>query len=305
MQIGPIELLERDPNTEEGYNTFTDDINAPYYLLYLFIPYDLLFLCSKKMQNIPRRFLDLMRSEKGLSVLHSDWFFSSLTNCYAFMAWQIIRIEYKLHPVYQVYSFNNPLLLICYMLDFWKDAMVEAGLLPTDDRFRSDPFYLFYQFGYQDFEHTIEVLSPIFLSAIKKHGFDKIIETVKKYPCHEDFSNWHSNPRRDFERKWYHHRSKFHTESLEELQQNYAEKYDGSEWDLPDEKQDFENEELTNYSFDRFMRSLDAKDRRMIHLRMSGYTYAEIAQELGYKDHTAVLKRIRKLRPVFREFMDC
>ena len=303
MQVGPIELLINNPDTEEA-QVFTDDANAPYYLLYLFIPYDLLSLCSKDMQNIPRRFWDLVHSEKGLTILHSDWFASSLINCYAFMAWQILRIEYKLHPVYQVYSVNNPLLHICTMLDIWKDAMVEAGLLPTDERFRSDTFYLFYQFGYQTFEHAIEVLTPIFLSAIKKHGFDKIIETVKKYPCLEDFSKWHSNPRRNFERKWYHQRSRFHTESLEKLQQDYAQKNDGSEWDLPDEKQDYENEVLTNYSFDRFMKSLDEKDRRMIHLRMSGNTYAEIAKELGYKDHTAVLKRIRKLRPVFRKFMD-
>ena len=304
MYASPTEQLISDPAIE-GIMGFTDEVCASYYPLYLFIPYELLFLCSKEMQNIPRRFLDLIQSDRNLSILHRDWFYASLMNCYAFMVWQIIRQEYKLHPVYQVYSFDNPILLICGLINYWKEALEEAGILPTKDKFLSDPYYLYHQFGYQTLEQAIEILTPSVLSKVKKYGFDRIIETIKEYPCHEDFSNWHSNPRRNFERKWYHQRSKYRTESLEALQEEYAQKYDGSEWDLPDEDHDYENEGIVNNSFNRFMRSLEEKDRRIIHLRMSGYTYAEIAHQLGYKDHTAVLKRIKKLRPVFREFMDC
>ena len=50
------------------------------------------------------------------------------------------------------------------------------------------------------------------------------------------------------------------------------------------------------------MKTLDEKDRRILELRMENYTYEEIAAEVGYKTHSAVVKRIKRIGETFQKY---
>lgn len=52
------------------------------------------------------------------------------------------------------------------------------------------------------------------------------------------------------------------------------------------------------------LRSISEKDMQILDLRMSGGTLDEIAEKLGYKNHSGVLKRIRKIGQAYEAYTD-
>ena len=53
----------------------------------------------------------------------------------------------------------------------------------------------------------------------------------------------------------------------------------------------------------RFMGTLSEKDRQILYLRMQKRPFAEIARRLGFKTHSAVLKRVRKIGKAYERYM--
>ena len=52
----------------------------------------------------------------------------------------------------------------------------------------------------------------------------------------------------------------------------------------------------------QFMDSLSEKDRKILKMRLEGYTQEEIADEPGYKNHSGVQKRITKIGLAYQKF---
>ena len=52
----------------------------------------------------------------------------------------------------------------------------------------------------------------------------------------------------------------------------------------------------------QFTESLSEKDRKILKMRLEGYTQEEIAQQLGYKNHSGVQKRITKIGLAYQKF---
>ena len=48
-----------------------------------------------------------------------------------------------------------------------------------------------------------------------------------------------------------------------------------------------------------FLRTLDAKDRTILELRMKDYTYKDIAKRVGYENHSGVIKQINEIMAKF------
>lgn len=119
--------------------------------------------------------------------------------------------------------------------------------------------------------------------------YDKLLELFKKMPAEEDFSNTQNNLRKiDFDRKWNHTRAKIKTESLEEINEPL----------IADKNYD---EAQINLIKNEFWESLDNKDKQLLTLKMQGHTQSEIAEILNYKTHSAVSKRLEKLKSKFKE----
>ena len=127
-----------------------------------------------------------------------------------------------------------------------------------------------------------------------------MLEAVREMPCDEDFEPWDTNARKDFLRKWYHTRSKkVQTVSLEELMESGE---DDSIFYLPDPSQNVEDYVITKDFVERFLTTLPERDRQIVQLRQDGYTYVEIADALGYGNHSGVIKRIEAVKKKYRDY---
>lgn len=94
--------------------------------------------------------------------------------------------------------------------------------------------------------------------------------------------------------------------SLEDFRTNYEENHDGIQWDVADESRNIEEnveEYVTSQILvDNFKATLGKKDLEILEMRMDGYTLESIAEKLGYKNHSGVLKRIRKIGLAYQKF---
>jgi len=59
---------------------------------------------------------------------------------------------------------------------------------------------------------------------------------------------------------------------------------------------------VSRATVEQFKATLSEKDMAMLEMRMQGYALEEIAGKLGYKNHSGVLKRIRKIGLAYEAF---
>lgn len=121
--------------------------------------------------------------------------------------------------------------------------------------------------------------------------YDKLVQVMKDIPAEEDFSGKRSRSRIDFFRRWNHSRTKTQMESLDAI----AEKSEDNELPFP-AKDNVEAEAVGRIRVSEFWASLSDTDKALLELKMSGMTAQEIANELGLKTHSAVVKRLQKLK---------
>ncbi len=120
-----------------------------------------------------------------------------------------------------------------------------------------------------------------------------LAELSKKTQTVEDFNNnvKENHPKTDFLRKQYGLRRKFdNLLSFEEL----------AEDDLISLNSENEFEQITDEAIERvaagFVETLDDVERTIYFMKQDGYTQEEIAHALGYKTHSAVTKRLAKMK---------
>ena len=118
----------------------------------------------------------------------------------------------------------------------------------------------------------------------------------------EDFDDCYSTQKIDLHRKWYHTRTKHPQVSLDGIQEKLEEEHEGLDWEAPDESQNLETSVVDVAAGQAFLQTLDHKDAMILTLRNHGFTLEEIADELGYTNHTGVLKRIKKIGAAYQAF---
>ena len=132
---------------------------------------------------------------------------------------------------------------------------------------------------------------------IEEQGWGPMLDVVREMPCAEDFEPWDTNVRKDFLRKWYHTRSKkVKTVSLEACMEDE----DSGIHAVADPAAADFTEQVAGEDFcRRFKATLSPKDMAILELRVEGYGYQEIADKLGYKTHSAVVKRMETIKRRF------
>lgn len=73
---------------------------------------------------------------------------------------------------------------------------------------------------------------------------------------------------------------------------------------MPDDSQDLDLYSTVQVMVDQFKAKLSEKDMQILTLRMEGKTLEEIANKLGYKNHSGVLKRIRTIGKMYEKYTD-
>lgn len=137
---------------------------------------------------------------------------------------------------------------------------------------------------------------------MEKHNMNAAIQTAAEFRCFEDFDFRKSRQKTYFHRKWYHTRTKHPMIFLEEFKENYAENHNVQEWDETGASQDVEENITSEILVEQFKATLTKKDMAILQMRMEGDTLEEIAEKLGYKNHSGVLKRIRKIGLAYEKF---
>lgn len=119
--------------------------------------------------------------------------------------------------------------------------------------------------------------------------FEALAAIVQDTPAEEDFSSIPNNHRaQDFNRKWNHTRAKVSVESLEDIPE-----------EVPDQAYSVEEQAIYNIKSNAFWNSLSDEDTQLLRYSMAGMTQQEIADKLGYKTHSAITKRLAKIRAKF------
>lgn len=135
-----------------------------------------------------------------------------------------------------------------------------------------------------------------------KHNMNEIIAAAAEYRYFEDFDYQKNRQKIDFYRKWYHSRTKISVESLAEIKEKYVENTDGMEWDIPDDSVNVESVVLEPIAVNEFLDTLSETDMKILIMRMDDVTLEKIAEELGFKTHSAIHKRIRKIGLAYEKY---
>ena len=131
--------------------------------------------------------------------------------------------------------------------------------------------------------------------------YEEVAKVIAENLAYEDFVHGKPNNFRakDFDRKWNHTRATIKVDSLDELQTND----DGEimELNIGDANADVFEQVSSKLTEETFWSKLTEDDKSILLMRMNGKTQKEIAEHLGYKNHSAVTKRIKKLKDLFLE----
>ena len=271
--------------------------NADFIPAFYFIPKSILDRCGSELNSIPRNPRKLLRSWDAIAMVESDLFLLAIIDAYAFMIWPFMGLGAKR----EIYSGYEPSWIFAHAAPYWIQEMQEEKILPAAKELLKDGG-VDETFGYVSEEEISDLFSWLVPQTMAHHNMKAVIDTAKEFRCFEDFDYRNSRQKIDFYRKWYHTRAKISVESLDELKEKYAENTDGMEWDIPDDSINVESTVLEPIAVSKFLDTLSETDRKILTMRMDDVTLEKIAEELGFKTHSAIHKRIRRIGLAYEKF---
>ena len=263
--------------------------------LYYLIPEEILSKCGVELNRIERILSVLLSDPVAVDIVESDLFLLCIMDCYAYMAWFYLCPDI---PFKEIFSINEPSWRLAQAIQIWINEIFELNLILT---FRENCVNTNIFIPFAPIEVVSDIMYTAVTSAVKRYNLQPIIDTAKEYRCFEDFDDRNSNQKIDFVRKWYHTRTKHPQISLEGYQEHCKQYYDDIEWEVPDPISSFEEEVEARVDVNKFLFMIEDKDKQILQMRAEGYTNQEIADRLGYKTHSAVVKRIKKLGKKYQE----
>ena len=271
--------------------------NAEYISAFYFIPKSILDKCGKEINSIPRNPRKLLQDRRAIEIIESDLFKLVIIDAYAFMVWPFMGLGAKR----EIYSGYEPSWRYAHAASIWIKGMEDEGIIPKlQEMLKSTN--VDEDLEYISEEEISETFTWLVPKIMAKHNMNEVIAVAAEYRCFEDFDYRKSRQKIDFYRKWYHTRAKISVESLDEIKEKYAENTDGMEWDIPDDNVNVESMVLEPIAVSKFLDTLSETDRKILTMRMDNVTLEKIAEELGFKTHSAIHKRIRKIGLAYEKF---
>lgn len=267
---------------------FPYDSPVRYLPLAYMLPYDVISRYPT-LSKLPRSMGALNASPEWGKIIVSQQFLNEIMDAVASLAFPHFGFGgWKEH-----YSGYSPVWRLSYALPLWAKGVEKVRGWGVQALFALPPDY---EIPFCDPEDVRQVMKQVVEQTIEEQGWGPMLEIIRDMPCEEDFERWDTNVRKDFLRKWYHTRSKrVQTVSLEECMEDE----DNNIHSLPDPKGDFTEQVESEDFCQRFKETLSQKDLAILELRVEGYTLEEIADRLGYKTHSAVIKRMEAIKKRF------
>lgn len=249
--------------------------------------------------KLPRCPFDVIRSDDYSELLNTDVFLELVWDCYAWSAWQYFEVLHKdggyreIPGSFNSYSGDFPLWRLSYtIIPYIREKFEHIGLsfqsLFNMPKGMEVPFLT-----YQQFSNLIGSVVPMI---VKEQNWQPMIDTIWATRDETDYDFRNSLVKKEFMRKWSHSRTSVGAMlSLDQLMD-----------DAPDsitfENAPFEEEIIESQTFEAFAATLSERDKQILQLKASGFTLKEIADKVGYQNHSAVSKRIHIISGKFAEY---
>lgn len=243
--------------------------------------------------EFPRNPHEVLRNPHWQEVYNSDYFLLALTDTWAWMMWQFLEIRGGMES----YSGYDPFWIMAHALQLWQDLLCKLGA--TTDKLAACPKDAVIPYCSMD-EASIwcENLAKLFWSDTELK-MAEVREIVESHRAHEDYDARYSNIKKDFHRHYYHTRSKrVKMVSLEAC----VEDDEHHIHEIADPSSGFEEGVMAEDFCQRFKERLSPKDMEILELRAQGFTYEKIAEKLGYKGHSGVIKRMQAITKEFVKY---
>ena len=267
------------------------DTPLRYLPLVYILPRDLLMRCPT-LRKLPRR-MGAFNDPEWQEVLGSQQFRNEIMDAMAALVFPHFGFGgWKEH-----YTGYFPAWYLSYALSLWAKGIERERGWGPQALFNLPPDFEIPFFAPEDVKASI---GAVVRRTIEEQGWGPMLDGVREMPCAEDVEPWDTNVRKDFLRKWYHTRSKkVKTVSLEECMEDE----DNGIHAVPDPAAGDFTEQAAGEDFcQRFKATLSPKDMAILELRVEGYGYQEIADKLGYKTHSAVVKRMEAIKRRFIQY---
>ena len=252
------------------------------FLLPLFYTFPAEVVAKSEFRDLPRNFHTALTDAQSLERIQSKQFLKDMIDMTAAMVWMHLGHRGWI----EVYSGYSPAYVCAHMLNHWRNLFYTV--------YREiNPIELFQKGAYFDWipmDAAKEIWAQIV--AFSDEHFTILRKTIgveKELPCFEDFDLKSGTARRsrayyDFLRKWYHTKTK-HPIMLTDR--------------IPHRLGIWTNSADYKIDWEWFMKSLAPAEREIIELRLQGKTQTEIAAIMGYKTHSAVQKKLVKIRKAY------
>lgn len=254
--------------------------------------------------KLPRSPYEVLRTDKYDSLINDDLFLQLVWDCYAWSILQFIPVPKKdgtyraLPGTEHYYSGDFPLWRLSYHMVSLMREKFEVVNMGFQKLYGYTQNMLIPYTSYEKFSDLIRILTA---EIIAKQNYQPWIDEIWRTKVPEDYSEYYSRLKNSFMGQWYHARTKAGSDlSLEGLKGQAV--YGDAAYDLSDNGR-MENEVLTGILKEQFLQTLSETDRRILKLKSEGKTTEEIAPLVGYKTHSAVVKRQKKIRSQFDDFV--
>ncbi len=267
------------------------DSNLRYLPLVYFLPQDAIAR-RPLLRSLPRDLSALSASSDMIDLIGTDAFLKEIMGATA----ALVFPHFGFGGWIEHYSGNSPVWRLSYALPVWARTLEAETGWGVQALFRIPPHTEIPFFGS---DYIKETCGHMVKRAIAEEGWQPVLDVARKMPCDEDFEKWDTNVRKDFLRKWYHTRSKrVQTVSLEACLE------DGEHvvYDVEDVSSRFDESVVSEIFYEQFKARLSQKDMAILELRVAGFTYEEIADKLGYSNHSGVIKRIQSIAKDFSKY---
>ena len=256
--------------------------------------------------QLPRCPYEILRTDKYDKIVNDDAFLETIWDAYALCIWQYLPIPDKdeghklMMGSIHNYSGDFPLWRVSYMIQaLIKEKLESEGIFTLQRLFCLMPGMEIAWASLADFGRLVGNLT---MQIIEENHWQPMIDEAWQSRSEEDFDETHmSRDRIDQYRKWSHCRSSMGTPlSLEQI----SESDEGDENEPADPKGEFEDELLSKIRMEAFLQRLPERDRQIFELKMQGLTDQAIAEKVGFRNHSAVVKRRKQIARQFLEYTD-
>lgn len=274
------------------------DSNIQFLPAFYFLPAELVAV-SKECFEIPRCPMELTdEPDKWAALINSDVFLQLVMEGIAYLAWPHIGV---VDPK-EVFSMDDPLYRWIFGIPQHIKHLYEIGYdLNKIFKMKRGEYFRFLSM-----EEAHMYMDFLMKCSIHEQDMQPIIEFIKRNRCDEDFAARRSNAKIDFMRKRYHTRNFADRveASFDQVNEKVQKEYQRTGNDIQDYSINVEEDAIGNVVVDEFKQTLTENDMNILELRMQGYTYEEIAKQMGYKNHSGIIKRIRRIAEAWLDFVD-